>query len=234
MKILIVDDSRLARLELQEQIQSLKGVDCIGEAANIGQAMAQIEQLKPDVLLLDINMPGGDGFELLEQLTSIPHVIFVTAYEQYAIKSFEYQALDYLLKPVTQERLFKALDKVPPPTHRSAERDMHLNSQVFLKDGDDCFFVRLSHIYAFESIGNYTRVHLSHSKPCIYRNLAALESRLPSDTFFRANRGWIINTHYIKTIEPSIGNGLDVTLDNAIEIEVSRRQAISFKQKWAL
>jgi two-component system LytT family response regulator len=234
LKILIIDDSRLARLELREQLKHVKSAECVGEAANISQALELIERVKPDVILLDINMPGGNGFELLDQLTSIPHIIFVTAYEQYAVKSFEYQALDYLLKPVTQERLTKALDKVPSASYLDSEQEMQLDSQVFLKDGEDCFFVHLSQIYAFESIGNYTKVHLAQSQPCIYKNLAALESRLPKAFFFRANRGWIINTRYIDVIEPSISNGLSVILENSLAIEISRRQSASFRQKWAL
>ncbi|MEH8018458.1 LytTR family DNA-binding domain-containing protein [Rheinheimera muenzenbergensis] len=233
MKVVIVDDSRLARLELRNQLQHCPGIDSVAEAADINQALALIAGKTPDLLLLDIDMPGGDGFSLLEQLQvagPLPHVIFVTAYDQYALKSFDYHATDYLLKPVTLSRLQEALAKVPLADGRS---QMTLQSQVFLKDGERCYFVTLADIYAFEAQGNYTKVYFSGATPLIYRNLTSLEQKLPTEVFFRANRSWIINTKYIQHIAPAVSGGFDVRL-SSLNVEISRRQATAFKQGWGL
>lgn len=234
MKVLIVDDSRLARLELKNQLRQCDAVQIVGEAENVQQAFDLVLKLQPDLLLLDIDMPGGDGFSLLQQLdehSCLPHVIFVTAFDQYALKSFDYQAKDYLLKPVTSERLQLALAKVPLPV---SSTKMTVQSQVFLKDGERCYFVTLADIFAFEALGNYTRVHLADGRPMIYRSLSALEQKLPADAFFRANRSWIINLHYIEYIEPAISGGFDVRLQADLQVEISRRQATEFKQLWSL
>ncbi len=234
MKVVVIDDSRLARLELINQLRQCQEIDIAGEAANVQQALQLVRDKQPDLLLLDIDMPGGDGFSLLEQLDTLPrlpHVIFVTAFDQYALKSFAYHAKDYLLKPVTLPRLQAALAKVPPPAGCSS---MTLQSQVFLKDGERCYFVTLADIYAFEAQGNYTRVYFSAGKPLIYKNLAALEHRLPPQVFFRANRSWIINTQYITAIEPAVSGGFDIRLKQELAVEISRRQATAFRQGWAL
>jgi len=232
MKVLVVDDSRLARLELVEQLNHISGTNLVGEAANIRQAKQLIETLKPDVVLLDINMPGGDGFKLLEQLDYLPQVIFITAYDHYAVKSFEYNALDYLLKPVTLNRLQAAFDKLAPTVQN--EQKLALHQQFFIKDGDNCFFVKLADVLCFEAMGNYTRVHLAHATPATYRSISAIADRLPADSFFRANRSWIINTHYINEITPSVAGGFDVQLQHNKQVEISRRQASAFRQYWSL
>lgn len=234
MKVVVIDDSRLARLELSNQLRQCADIDIVGEAADVQQARKLIAATQPDLLLLDIDMPGGDGFSLLEQLDNqagLPHVIFVTAYDQYALKSFAYHAKDYLLKPVTLPRLQAALAKVPSV---NADSKMTLQSQVLLKDGERCYFVTLADIYALEAHGNYTRVYFSDGKPLIYRALSALELRLPAETFFRANRSWIINTQYISRIEPALSGGFDVWLKQDLPVEISRRQAVAFRQGWAL
>ena len=232
MKVVVVDDSRLARLELTEQLSHISGASLVAEAANISQAKQQIETLKPDVVLLDINMPGGDGFTLLEQLDYLPQVIFVTAYDHYAVKSFEFNALDYLLKPVTLPRLQAAFDKLQPVSQN--EQKLALHQQFFIKDGDHCFFVKLAEVICFEAMGNYTRVHLAQASPATYRSIGAIAQRLPADCFFRANRSWIINTHYINEIAPSVSGGFDVQLQHNKQVEISRRQASAFRQHWSL
>ncbi|WNO61534.1 LytTR family DNA-binding domain-containing protein [Rheinheimera sp. MMS21-TC3] len=234
MKVVLIDDSRLARVELKNQLQLCEGINIVGEAENVKQAINVIVTSQPDLLLLDIDMPGGNGFSLLEQLDAVgklPHVIFVTAFDQYALKSFDYQPKDYLLKPVTLERLKLALAKVPDI---GLQAKMTLHSQVFLKDGERCYFVTLSDIFAFEAQGNYTKVHFKGGRPMIYRTLAGLEQKLPAEIFFRANRSWIINTQYISAIEPTISGGFEVNLQKDLQVEISRRQATEFKQLWSL
>ncbi|MDX1678762.1 LytTR family DNA-binding domain-containing protein [Arsukibacterium sp.] len=232
MNVVVVDDSRLARLELAEQLSQISGTTVVGEAADIHQAKQQIETLRPDVVLLDINMPGGDGFKLLEQLHYLPQIIFITAYDHYAVKSFEYNALDYLLKPVTLNRLQAAFDKLQPVYQN--EHKLSMNQQFFIKDGDKCFFVSLADVICFEAMGNYTRVHLANATPATYRGISAIAERLPTESFFRANRSWIINTHYISDISPSITGGFDVQLLHDKNVEISRRQASAFRQRWSL
>ncbi|WP_231730932.1 LytR/AlgR family response regulator transcription factor [Lacimicrobium alkaliphilum] len=237
VRVLIVDDSRLARLELKEQLKKIGGIDLITEAANTRDALQIITEHQPDVLLLDINMPGGDGFSLLEQLDSLPYVIFVTAYEEYALKSFDFNATDYLLKPVTTERLSRALNKITG-FEKEQQLSLQADCQVFVKDGERCFLVQVADIIACEAIGNYCKViingHERHHAPLIYKNLSQLEKRLPARYFFRANRSWIINTRFIADIELSPGNGLIFQLTNNLSVDVSRLQSVQFRQRWGL
>jgi len=232
MKILIVEDSRLARAELKQQLDNIDKTFEVAEAQDIQSALALLEKDAFDLFLLDIEMPGGNGFDLLDKVDNFPAVIFVTAYDQYAIQSFEYGAVDYLLKPVTEKRLRQALARID--ARDANDNLLNLDSQVFLKQDERCFFVKLKDIFAFESIGNYTRVHLIKDKPMIYRSLASLEPRLPTTHFFRSSRGWIINTQHIESIEPTLSQGLTVTLQNSLSIDISRRQSIKFKKLWSL
>ena len=163
MKAIIVDDERLARKELIKLLEDFPEVEILGEAANADEAYELITQLNPDLLFLDIQMPGKTGFELLEMLDSVPKVIFTTAYDEYALKAFEVNALDYVLKPVQMERLQESLLKVKPEEKSAdaeevGERKLNLDDQVFVKDGDKCWFVRLSDVRYFESDGNYIKV----------------------------------------------------------------------------
>ncbi len=235
MKILVVEDSRLARVELKQQLSTISNIQLLGECENIDQAQSAIEQEFPDVLLLDINMPGGSGFELLEKLEKVPLVIFTTAYSEYAVKSFEYDALDYLLKPITESRLTHALEKAKLRLEEMEKQDSSLNndSQFFVKDGDKFWFIKLRQVQLFESVGNYTKVYFEEGSPLIYKALGKIEQRLP-EHFFRANRSQIINIHSIKNIESSVGGAIVITLISEQEVELSRRQSSLFKSKWGL
>ncbi|MDO3383666.1 LytR/AlgR family response regulator transcription factor [Gilvimarinus algae] len=231
MKVGIVDDSRLARLELREQLAQIDGADPAFEAASVAEALAALKAQCVDVLLLDIDLPDGNGFEVLERASNPPQVIFVTAFDDYAIKSFEVNALDYLLKPVRTERLKAALDKVrseSPPQALAADK------RIFIKDGERCFFVSLGEVCAFEAMGNYTRVHLADAAPSVYRPISAIAERLDPEQYFRASRSWIVNTAYIARIEPAVSGGLDVTLANGLEVPISKRQAAEFRRLWSL
>jgi two-component system LytT family response regulator len=219
MNALIVDDERLARVELQRLLAAHPAIVVVGEAANGPEALAAIAALRPDVLFLDIQMPGMTGFELLEQLDDVPHVIFTTAYDAYAIKAFEVNALDYLMKPVAPERLAAALERLPAPRGRAALE------QVFVRDNERCWIVRLPEIFLLESEGNYTRVCFRGERPLIRRSLNALEERLDPDTFFRANRSQIINLKWIDTVDLAPSGGLVVTLKGGRTVELSRRRS---------
>ncbi|MFY0591686.1 LytR/AlgR family response regulator transcription factor [Roseivirga sp.] len=237
MKTLIIDDSRLARNELKRLLKEFDNVQIIGEAASADEAKEKIGELKPDLIFLDIQMPGKNGFQLLEELEVLPEVIFSTAYDEHALKAFEYNALDYLVKPVQKQRLAgsvsKVFDKIKKKEAEQSEGNDNLltiHDQVFVKDGERCWFVQLSEIRLFEVSGNYTTVYFDKSKPMITRTLNYLESRLDDKTFFRANRQQIINLKWIERIEPWFSGSLRIYLKGGEEIDVSRRQTLKFKE----
>ena len=240
IKTVIVEDSRLARNELKELIKKFSEIEVVGEAENVDQGFDLIQNTRPDLLFLDINMPEKDGFELLEMLDEVPITVFTTAYDEYAIKSFEYNALDYLLKPISEKRFALAIDKVKMKLGRNNGNDSNGaerltgNSQIFIKDGDKCWLVKVGNISHFEIVGNYTRVFFDDQKPMLYKSLNQVEEKLPSTYFFRANRQQIINTNFIKNVVPWFNGKLKLTMENNDEIEVSRRQSYLFKDKMSL
>jgi len=239
MKALIIDDERLARTELKRLMNPFKDIKVVGEAVNADDAIEKIDQLKPDLLFLDIQMPGKSGFELLEELDTVPTVIFTTAYDEYALKAFEYNALDYLLKPIEPKRLEETINKLVEKSRKKSatESDKPIfeeSDQVFVKDGERCWFVKLEKIRLFESEGNYVRIYFENNKPLILRTLNYLDERLDSKTFFRANRKHIVNLKWIDTIEPWLNGGLLVKFKDGQKVEVSRRQAIKFKDMLSL
>jgi two-component system LytT family response regulator len=219
-------------------------VEVVGEAVNVEDAKEKIEQLQPDVIFLDIQMPEKTGFDLLEELDQVPHVIFTTAYDEYALKAFQVNALDYLLKPIEPKRLEEAIQKLQGKIEgisRGGEggalanqKKLTLEDQVFVKDGDRCWFVRLSNVRLFESDGNYIKVYFDNFKPMIHKSLNALDERLDEKSFFRASRKHIINLGWVEAIEPWFNGGLVVTLRGGDRIEVSRRQAARFKEMMSL
>ncbi len=233
MKALVVDDSRLARNELKRLLKELDNIEVIGEAANAMEAKEKIENDKPDLVFLDIQMPGKNGFELLEDLEFVPEVIFTTAYDEYAIKAFDYNALDYLQKPIQKDRLVGAVSKVSEKKEKKElayEDRMTENDQVFVKDGDRCWFVQLSHVRLFEVDGNYTKLYFDDQKPMIPRTLNYLESRLDPKTFFRANRQQMINLKWVDRIEPWFSGSIKIYMKGGHEVDVSRRQTQRFKE----
>lgn len=244
MKAILIDDERLARAELRRLLAAHTDVEIAGEAANAKQAHEQIASLRPDLLFLDVQMPGETGIELLQSLEPpAPHVIFTTAYDEFAVKAFELNALDYLLKPVDPGRLATALAKLrekpkPAPAPKSASapaRDrLAADDKVFVREGDRCWFVEVKSIRLLESEGNYTRVHFDTAQPQLFRSLNAMEDRLDPKFFFRANRRQIINLAWIDRIEPWFSGGLLVHLKGGAKVELSRRQAQEFREKMSL
>ena len=230
MKALIVDDERLARSELQRLLKSFPEIEVAGEARNAEEAFALIEQLKPDLLFLDVRMPGGDGFELLERLETVPLVIFTTAYDQYALKAFEVSALDYLVKPIAPERLNAAIEKLKNKTRPSSAATLSATDQIFVRDGEQCWFVKVEQIELLESEGNYTRLNFGANRPLLLRSLNYLQTRLDPAMFFRANRRQIINLKFIDSIAPWPNGGYLVKLRRGSEVEMSRRQAQLFQE----
>ena len=239
MRTIIVDDERLARAELTKMLQSIPEIEVVDEASNANEAIEKINSHQPDLIFLDIQMPGKTGFDMLSELEFVPRVIFTTAFDEYALKAFEVNALDYLLKPIEPKRLEAAIKKISTTENKdfkSEENDVNddiltEHSQVFVKDGDRCWFIRLSEVRLFESVGNYAKVFFNGHKPLILKSLNALEERLDPKTFFRANRKHIINLRMVEKIEPYFNNGLLVELKGGEKIEISRRQTVKFKEK---
>lgn len=245
MKAIIIDDERLARTELRKLLQEFPEIEIIDEASDAEEGLQKIENQNPDLVFLDIQMPGKTGFDLLSELDHAPQVIFTTAYDEYALKAFEVNALDYLLKPVEPRRLADAVEKlkknstgslVPERSPHSSEPATVLseNDQVFVKDGERCWFVKLSEVRLFESVGNYAKVFFGINKPLILKSLNALEERLDDKVFFRANRKHIVNLRMIDKIEPYFNGGLLLELKGGEKIEVSRRQTVKFKEMMSL
>ncbi|HEX3934827.1 MAG TPA: response regulator [Puia sp.] len=243
IKAIIIDDERLARNELKKLLLDFPEIEVIAEAANAAEGVEKIDSLNPDLIFLDIQMPGKTGFDMLSELERAPNVIFTTAYDEYALKAFEVNALDYLLKPVEPKRLADALqklqveeDKEPISDHNISVNRSILNEhdQVFVKDGERCWFVKLSDIRLFESVGNYAKVYFGPNKPLILKSLNALEERLDEKVFFRANRKHIVNLRLIEKIEPYFNGGLLLEMKGGEKIEVSRRQTVKFKEMMSL
>jgi two-component system LytT family response regulator len=242
MKVIIIDDERLARIELRKLLQEFPDIEVLDEAANADEGIAKIESLNPDLIFLDIQMPEKTGFDLLEELDRAPHVIFTTAYDEYALKAFEVNALDYLLKPIEPKRLSDAIHKLTGNEIRTRAQEAGLNNhsmltehdQVFVKDGERCWFVKLAEVRLFESVGNYAKVFFGVNKPLILKSLNALEERLDEKMFFRANRKHIVNLRMVEKIEPYFNGGLLIDLKGGEKIEVSRRQTVKFKEMMSL
>lgn len=224
MRALIIDDERLARVELRRLLQAHPEIELVGEAADADQAERLIAELNPDLLFLDIQMPGASGFDLLDRLEDLPQVIFTTAFDQYALKAFEANALDYLLKPIAAARLSAAVAKLRPPRTQPMER-------IFIRDGERCWFLKPDEITLLESEGNYTRVFFGTYRPLVLKSLQAWEDRLPAAVFFRASRKHVINLNEIAGLSMAPNGNLVAALTGGQEIEMSKRQSQLFRQR---
>lgn len=246
LEAIVIDDERLARKELIRLLDKYEEISVVEECQNADEGIKAIENLQPDLIFLDIQMPGKNGFEMLEELSFVPKVIFTTAYDEFAIKAFKVSAIDYLLKPIDQQHLDESIAKVlelgkinsiePPNDYESIKSDRKLgpDDQVFVKDGSKCWFVKLKDVSLFESEGNYVRVYFRNFKPLILKSLNNLEEKLDPQIYFRANRKHIINLEWIDKIENWFNGGLRVELKDGKQIEISRRQAAKLKDKMSL
>jgi two-component system LytT family response regulator len=241
IKAIIVDDERLARNELKKLLEQYPEIQIVDEASNVDEGVEKIDIARPDLIFLDIQMPGKTGFDLLAELEKSPRVIFTTAYDEFALKAFEVNALDYLMKPIEPKRLADALQKLIQADEKELAAQQAFNrglltesDQVFVKDGERCWFVKLSEVRLFESVGNYAKVYFAGNKPLILKSLNALEERLDEKIFFRANRKQIVNLRMIEKIEPYFNGGLLLDLQGGEKVEVSRRQAVKFKEMMSL
>ncbi len=237
MKVALVEDSRLARAELARLLSAEPDIEIAGEAENADQAVTLIAQHDPDLVFLDINLPGRDGLELLAGLDRAPLVVFCTAYSEHAVRAFELNALDYLVKPVEPARLTQALEKARQALTLAGKKKpskLTLEDRIFVRDGDRCWFVPLKDVRLFEVEGNYTRLYFGSERPLVPKSLNQLESRLDPQFFFRASRRHIVNLQWIAGITPSVSGGLQLTLKGGESLEVSRRQAGLFREALSL
>ena len=234
MKAMIIDDEPPARRELRRLLTGFPWVEIVGEAGNVDQAAELIETLTPELLFLDIQMPGGSGFDLLTRLEDVPQVIFTTAYDEHAVRAFKVDALDYLLKPIEPARLAEALGRVRTAHAARVPQPNAVLEQIFVRDGSRCWFVPLREVRLLSSEGNYIRLSWGKFQPLLGRALAALEQRLDPNRFFRANRRQIINLDFIESVELGVNGRLHAQLRDGPEIEISRRQARLFKTKLSI
>jgi len=240
IKAVIVEDSRLARNELKELISSQESISLVGEAENVDEGYDLIQKIKPELLFLDINMPEKDGFELLEMLDEVPLVVFTTAFDEFAIKSFEYNALDYLLKPINPKRFGESISKIKKRLSPKSEGNgsnqnlLELDKQIFIKDGEKCWLVKVENISLFETVGNYTRVYFDGNRPLIYKSLTQIEEKLPNKVFFRANRQQLLNINHVEKVVSWFNGKLKIEMQSGEEVEISRRQSYLFKEQLSL
>lgn len=236
MKSLIIDDEPLARRELRRLLAEFPWVEIVGEAGDVLEAAARVESLAPELLFLDIQMPGGSGFDLLSRLDHVPRVIFTTAYDHHAVQAFEVNALDYLLKPIEPQRLAAALAKARSTAEeRPADvRSSDILERLFVRDGMRCWFVPLREVCMLMAEGNYVRILWGKQRPLLNRPLSSLEQRLDPKRFFRANRRQIINVDFIEGVELGTGGQLHVQLRDGPEVEISRRQARLFRMQMSV
>jgi len=233
MKAIVVEDSRLAREGLVKMLQNFPDIDVVGTADHPSKALILIQETHPDVIFLDIHMRGKNGFDLLEELDYTPRIVFTTAYSEYAIRSFDYNTVDYLLKPIGEERLATAINKLlftGDELSSEPRPKLEINSKMFLKDGDKCHLVSLDSIFYFESCKNYVRIFFSGKNAFVKKSLNSIDDRLPKKYFFRANRQYIVNLNEIKSIEEATNDGYQITMNDGKLLEVSRRNATELKE----
>ncbi|MBN1812359.1 MAG: response regulator transcription factor [Anaerolineae bacterium] len=243
MRILVVDDEQPARERLKRLLDGIEGVELVGEAEDGPQAVEMIEQEQPDLVLLDIQMPGLDGFGVIEALEEPPPVVFVTAYDEYAIRAFEVNALDYLLKPFSRERLEQAIHRAQEaqvegqdltsrlaPLLESLASQGHYRTRLAVRDGNR---IRVLNADAVDWIGvenEQTFVHVGSEAYPLRRTLADLEARLDPVRFFRTHRSAIVNLDRVKEVIPWFKGSHKLRLTTGAEVELSRAQARALRK----
>ncbi|NBP70851.1 MAG: DNA-binding response regulator [Cytophagia bacterium] len=233
IRVALLDDESLAIEELKSMLNAYGFIEVVATFTNPQEALDKIPDLEVNLVFLDIQMPGMSGFEWLEKLDNAPEIIFVTAYDQFALKAFEVSALDYILKPVNTDRLSEALERIKKrlkPDNDQAHK-LSIDKRIFIKDGEQCYFVPLAEIFLLESVGNYVRVYYQDKKPLLHKSLNYMEEKLPDEFFFRANRQHMFNVTHITNINPYFNSTLQVELKNGIKVDISQRQSVRFKDK---
>ncbi|KGJ95214.1 LytR/AlgR family response regulator transcription factor [Colwellia psychrerythraea] len=245
MNAIVVEDSRLARNGLVRMLSEFKEIEVAGAAEDVSSALVLIKQHQPEVIFLDIHMPEQNGFELLAKMNYQAKIIFTTAYAEYAVQAFEHNSVDYLLKPISKERLAKAIEKLSNQNLRQDKAEVSgeyeqdnkqinepilaLNSRIFVKDNDQCHLIEIVNIDYIESCKNYVQVYFEQKKVFVKKTLNHVEIRLPKQLFFRVNRQFIINLQSVVTIVETLNDGYDLTMTDGKTIEISRRNTVKLK-----
>jgi len=233
MNILIVDDERPARAELERSLRKLGVKGVIEQAASVNEAIDIVSEKHPDVILLDIQMPGGNGFDLLRRLgKERPSVIFTTAHEQFASRAFEEEAVDYLLKPFSEERLAKALARLNPDQEKAPK--LGAGDSILLKIGGVCLLVPVEEIELLETTGNTTHVFWGIKTGKVNKSLKSLSDRMHPDLFFRASRDQLVNLGSIRSIAFTESGLVKALLHCQRTVTFSRRQSSVFLKKRTL
>ena len=233
IRTVLIEDSELARFELEHQLRAFPEIEIVGHAGDVAAAHTLIEARAPDLLLLDIDLPGGNAFDLLERLEQIPQIIFTTAFDAYALQAFAYNTIDYLLKPIEPDRLARAIGKLDLEPERVAIARSP-DAPIYVKDGDRCWLVKPREIRLLEAVGNYSRLYFGAHSPMVYRALGAIEAQLDPAMFFRTSRSHLVNLGYVEKIAPWRNGGLQLTLKGGQEVEASRRQSLRLKEMLSL
>jgi len=234
-RALIIDDEPLARSDLKAVLTKFTQVDVVGEADNLTTARKQLDELSPDIMFLDIQMPGESGFDLLHDTGLNIKVVFVTAFDEYAIRAFEVNALDYLLKPVNEERLALTLKRLTLNETEPAVTNLPLikNDNIFVRLTNSYHFIRLENIIKIEAADDYSVVFLKNGEShVVLKPLREWEARLPQDTFSRIHRSTIINLDLVCKLEPWFNNSFKVHLKGLHEpVKMSRRYFSDIKKR---
>lgn len=234
-RAIIIDDERLARNDLKSLLADYPSIEIVGEADNVPSALKLIQEKTPNLLFLDIQMPGETGFDLLEKIDQPVQVIFVTAFDEYAIQAFEVEAIDYLLKPVNPDRMKKTIERLghTEDTQLATKRQLDISDTMFLTVNTHPRFVRISSIICIQSAGDYVEIVTSDGKKgLVQKSMTEWEERLPENYFCRIHRSTIINLEHIVRIEEWFNNAYRVYLRNIeTPVEMSRRYAVKIKNK---
>jgi two-component system LytT family response regulator len=233
-RALIVDDERLARSDLVSMLKSYPNIVLVGEASDAASAEKAIEQLNPDVIFLDIEMPGQSGFDLLNNADTSAKIIFVTAFDEYALRAFEVNALDYLLKPVNPKRLKDAIEKLDGPDSSSLAhmRKLNYDDRLFLQVNSNMKFIKISDLVCICASGDYSEiVMVDGHKGLTVKAMREWEFRLPEKHFCRVHRSTIINLEFVTKVEKWFNNSYQLHLKGMEEpIVMSRRYSSKLKE----
>ena len=233
-RAIVVDDERLARNELISLLDEHDCVEVVGEAEDVSSAAEAIRALRPDVVFLDIQMPGESGFGLLNSIDVDCDIIFTTAFDEYAIRAFDVNALDYLLKPIHPERLSRAIKKLDSRTRVSSVPDRYRYSDiVVVSSGGRMKSIRISEIVLLQASGDYVEVLTSgENRILVHRTMMEWERRLPEDQFYRIHRSMIVNLEYVARFEESPKRHYRVYMKNDKgPFQISRRCASKLRHK---
>ena len=238
IRVVVIEDSRLARLELRALLAAYPQLELVGEADSVANAVELIDAFRPDLIFLDIHLPGGSGFDVLSNLKRVPLVIFTTAFATYALESFEYNTIDYLLKPILPDKLDRAIQKaeifLKKDDQEIAGTRLDLTDKIFIKDRSLSWLIAIQEIRMFESKGNYTQVFFNGCQPLFQKSLQQVFDSLKEGLFLRANRKQLVNIQWVREIIKNAEGKLIIKLLSGEEVMVSRRQMSKIKSHYSL